>query len=256
MTPPTLSVVLATYNEAANLARCLQSIQAIANEIIVVDGSSTDTTRDIAQSFNAKVTKTSNKPNFHINKQMAISKAKSDWILQLDADEVIPQKLRTEIKSVIRSDSPQDAFWIKRQNFFLGRFLTKGGQFPDPVIRLFRRGRARLPQKDVHEQLQVDGDIGWLTTPMQHFTAPTFARYLTNANRYTSFTAAKHQQLHLPVNLASVANHLFLKPITTFFLIYFRHKGFVDGFPGFVFALFSALHHPIAFMKYWELKHA
>lgn len=248
-----ISVVLATYNEEKNIKRCLESIKDIASEIIIVDGSSTDNTREISERLGAKVFKTTNKPNFHINKQMAIDKAMGDWILQLDADEVITPALSKEIIDIINSNPEENAFWIKRKNYFLGTFLKKGGQYPDPAIRLFRRGKARLPQKDVHEYLSVEGKIGTLSEPMEHYYAPTFERYLINSNRYTSFSAKQYQENSLPLNIFNSVNYLLIKPIYTFLLIYIRHKGFVDGFPGFVFALFSGLHHATSYMKYWEL---
>ena len=100
-----LSVVLATHNEEKNLAACLDSIKDIADEIIVVDGSSKDKTVDIAKKFGAKIKVTTNKPIFHINKQMAIDMATKDWILQLDADERVSEELRKEILSTINNRS-------------------------------------------------------------------------------------------------------------------------------------------------------
>ena len=248
-----LSVVLATYNEEANIGKCLAAVKNLADEIIIVDGSSTDKTREIATDHGAKVFKTANKPNFHINKQIAIDKAKNDWVLQLDADEIIPPKLAKEIQTTIEKNQTSDAYWIKRQNFFLGTFLKKGGQYPDPVIRLFKKGRAYLPQKDVHEQMVVKGELGTLENPMQHYTAPTFERYLTNANRYTSFTAAQLKKAKVKVNFFNSINYIIIKPTYTFLKLFVRHRGYVDGYPGFVFALFSGIHHSLAYLKYWEM---
>src|SRR3989344_5294181 len=142
----TLSVVLAVYNEENNLAACLDSIKDIADEIVAVDGSSKDKTVDIAKKFGAKVKVTTNKPIFHINKQMAIDMATSDWILQLDADERVTPELAKEIKSIVNNQSSiindVNGYWIPRKNWFLGRFLMKGGQYPDYTLRLYRRGRG------------------------------------------------------------------------------------------------------------------
>ncbi|KKU64800.1 MAG: Glycosyl transferase family 2, partial [Candidatus Amesbacteria bacterium GW2011_GWA1_47_16] len=152
MKKPKLSVVMATFNEESNLARCLESVKAIADEIVIVDGESTDKTVGIAKKFKAKVMITGNPINFHINKNKAIDAAKGEWILQLDADEVVSPELSGEILSVIRGKSELNGYWINRKNWFLDRFLTKGGQYPDPTLRLYRRGFGRLPEKDVHEQ--------------------------------------------------------------------------------------------------------
>jgi glycosyltransferase involved in cell wall biosynthesis len=248
-----LSVVLATHNEAENLARCLDSVKGVADEIIIVDGESTDDTVTIAKTLGAKVIRTTNKPIFHINKQMAIDAAKGDWILQLDADEVVDEEMKQEIKQVLQQKQPYQAFWLKRKNYFLGRFLTKGGQYPDPVIRLFKRDKARLPQESVHEQMLVDGEIGHLSGHLLHYNAPTFARYITNANRYTSLTANEWASQKVALSLTHDWYYLGVKPMITFITLYVRHRGYVDGFPGFVFALFSGLHHAIAYMKLGDI---
>ena len=128
----TLSVVLAVFNEEKNLAACLESFKDIADEIVIVDGTSTDKTVEIAKKFGARVKVTTNKPNFHINKQMAIDMAKSDWILQMDADEHVSEEMKKEIRDILENDSKEyNGYWMPRKNWFLGRFLLKGGQYPD-----------------------------------------------------------------------------------------------------------------------------
>ncbi|MFZ5845009.1 MAG: glycosyltransferase family 2 protein, partial [Patescibacteria group bacterium] len=153
-----LSIALATYNEAANLASCLDSVATWTNEIVVVDGSSTDQTVAIAKKYGARIIVTDNPPIFHINKQKAVEACRGDWILQLDADEVVTPELVREIKSEIRNQkSEYNGYYFPRKNFFLGHWLRKGGQYPDYVIRLFRKGKGWFPQKSVHEQIVVDG---------------------------------------------------------------------------------------------------
>lgn len=258
-----ISVAIATYNEEENIGVCLEAVKDWVDEIIVVDGSSTDKTVEIAEKYGAKVVITTNKPMFHINKQMAIDKTKGNWILQLDADEIVGEELKKEILAIARCplpesrqatlrESPSVAYYLPRKNFFLGHWLRKGGQYPDYVIRFFKRGQAYLPCQSVHEQMKVKGRIGYLKGHLLHYSVPTFSRYLTNANRYTSLTAQEMAQQKISINLLSISYYLLAKPLWTFLSIYFRHKGFYDGFPGFVFALFSGLHHPLAFMKYWE----
>src|SRR3990167_10027943 len=168
-----LSVVLATHNEAQNLARCLTSVKHLATEIIIVDGQSTDDTVDIAKRFNAKIINTTNKTNFHINKQMGLDAATKTWILQLDADEEVSPQLAEDIRRVITSPTPpvvQPAgttqklfarhqqliekrdgqfyhagqpiagYFIPRKNMFLGRGMRYAGMYPDGVIRLVKKG--------------------------------------------------------------------------------------------------------------------
>lgn len=247
-----VSVALATFNEEENIGRCFESVRQLADELVVVDGSSTDRTVEIAKKFGAKVTVTDNPPMFHINKQKAIDACGGVWILQLDADEVITEELKREMWEIAKEGSNFAAFWIKRKNYFLGRWLKKGGQYPDPVIRFFKKGKARLPCKSVHEQMVVEGKTGWLKHEMLHFSVPTFLRYLTNSNRYTTLTAMEFKERKLSMNLFTTIIYIIVVPLKTFFNIYFYHKGFLDGFPGFVFALFSGLHFPISYIKYWE----
>ena len=254
-----ISVVLATYNEEKNIEQCLSSVKSFADEIIVVDGSSKDKTRDIAKSMGAKVIKTTNKKNFHINKQMAMDAAKGDLVLQLDADEAVDDDLIKFIKKIEKQlkdkkDPKQVAWWVKRKNLFCGRWLRKGGQYPDPVIRLYVNGKAFLPQKDVHEQMVVEGEIGTADGHLWHYSYPKFSDYIRKFNTYTSFKAQQLYDAGLKLNPLTFINYVFIKSTYTFLKIYLRHKGFVDGWQGFVFALFSGLHHSIAYIKFWELK--
>lgn len=251
-----ISVAIATFNEERCLKECLGSVKELADEIVVVDGSSTDRTVEIAKSFGAKVILTDNKPIFHLNKQQAIDECKGEWILQLDADEIIPKELADEIRETIEDDSNLEyvGYWIRRRKMFLGRWIKKGGQYPDPVIRLFKKGKARLPCKGVHEQMEVDGEVGWLENPMIHLPTTNFSVYITKDNRYSTLTALEMKDKKIRLNGFSMINYMFLKPFKTFLSIYFRHRGFLDGFPGFVFAFYSGLHQMTAFVKYWEME--
>lgn len=250
---------MATFNEEANLEQCLKSVKEFADEIIVVDGSSTDETRELAKKLGARVIKTTNKPNFHINKQMAIDEAKGDLVLQLDADEVVDRELAKFIisehkKRVGQKDTVQPvAWWLNRKNFFLGTFLKKGGQYPDPVIRLFVRGKARLPQKDVHEQMVVDGEIGIASGHLIHYSNPSFADYLRKFNTYTSFKAQQLYDDGVKITFVNTFKYLCWLPKITFLKLFFRHRGYVDGVPGFVFAVMSGLHHTFSYLKLWEI---
>ena len=258
-----ISVVLATYNEAQNLERCLTAVKKWAGEIIVVDGQSTDGTPELAEKLGARVINTSNKLMFHINKQMAMDQARGQLILQLDADEVVDPELAKFIKKIDErldqlspiqiTQLPIKAWYLKRQNLFLGKFLTKGGQYPDPVIRLYVNGYARLPQKDVHEQMTVTGQIGWAQGHLIHYANPSFNDYLRKFNTYTSLRANQWHQEHIQITWFNNLKYLLLKPIITFSSLFFRHKGLVDGWPGLVFAVMSGSHFMIAYLKLWEI---
>jgi glycosyltransferase involved in cell wall biosynthesis len=284
-----ISVVLATKNEEGNIKACLESVKDLADEIIVFDEASSDKTVEIAEKYGATVTNYVHKTNFHETKQKAIDAAKCDWILQLDADERVTQKLKREIKEVVQmsykellSRTPETekqkqlferhqhliekrdgslgkktgevvAFFIPRLNFFLGAPLRHAGVYPDGVIRLFERGKARLPGKSVHELMEVDGEVGWLFNDLEHHESPTFSRYLVRANRYTTLTAEEFKEKSVSTNLITFFHYSFFKPLFVFVKLYFLHKGFSDGMRGFVWSAFSALHYPIAYFKYWQM---
>lgn len=280
-----LSVVLATYNEEANLGDCLESVKDLASEIIIVDGTSTDKTVEIAKSFGAKVLVTQNHPIFHINKQKAISMATKDWILQLDADERVTPELADEIRTVISlsdkdlekyEDNLPDqrlflrhqqlleqrdgrigntsgqyvAFFVPRLNYFLGKYLRYGGVYPDGVIRLIKKGKAYLPAKDVHEQMVVDGRVGWLQHPLYHKDSPNFSRYLKRNSRYIDLIAQQLADDQTAKNLKTHLDYLFFKPLSWLLMTQIRHKGLLDGPRGFIFSFFSALRFPRAFLRY------
>lgn len=284
-----LSIALATRNEEENLARCLESVKGIAGEIVIADAHSSDRTREIAESFGAKIILVAHDPMFHKNKQHAIDACHGDWVLMLDADEVLSPELETEIRSLIERNQPPvisssnlrlfmrhaevaakknavqysvetektaDAYFIPRLNYFLGGYLRHGGVYPDSVIRLFRFGKASWPCRTVHEQMAVKGTVGFLSGSLIHYSDPTLARYWKRANRYTSETAVLMRKRNHPTGFLQFFNYLFWRPMSRFLLLYIRHKGFLDGFSGFFWALFSALHDPIAYLKYLELRRA
>lgn len=250
-----LSVVLATFNEEKNISDCLDSIRNLADEIIVVDGSSTDKTVEIAKKYGAKVCITDNPSNFHINKQKAIDLATKDWILQLDADERVTLELTLEIKGKINNSA--SGYWVPRKNWFLGRFLMKGGQYPDYTLRLYKKGKGKLPQKDVHEQASVEGKVDYLLEPLLHYSYKNFSSYLNKWNKYTDFIATqineKLKNKNLLVKIGYMIGYLLIKPVHWFLTTYIRHKGFMDSGPGFIFSLFSSLRFPVAYLKYLKI---
>ena len=284
-----ISVVLATRNEEENLAKCLISVKDIAAEIVVVDESSEDRTVEIAKNFGAKVTVVEHTPIFHKTKQRALALAESEWILQLDADEIVTKPLAEEIMKV--TSMTQDelknyedtvfknklfarhqklleerdgkigditgeyvAFFIPRLNYFLGKYLRYGGVYPDGVIRLVRHGKAFFPAKSVHEQIMVEGRVGWLKNDLIHMADPTFKRYLTRNSRYIDLLAADLKMEKTGKNLGQFLNYYLLRPIWWFFLTQIRHKGILDGWQGIVFSFFSALRFPRAYHRYLKLK--
>lgn len=280
-----LSLCLATHNEEANLAACLESVKGLVDEMVIVDGSSTDKTVEIAKKYGARVVITENRSMFHINKQKALDMAQGEWILQLDADERISPELAAEIKGVIgmpkkkleeyennlpakklflrhqeiiekvqgkvgKKSGEYAAFFLPRLNYFLGTYLRHGGIYPDGAIRLVKKGKAHFPCKDVHEVMEVDGKVGWLQNPLLHYDSPTFKRYLVRNNRYVDMMVREFKEKKLPKNLMNFINFLLYKPLAWFLSTQIRHKGILDGWQGIVFSFFSALRFPRAYIRY------
>lgn len=282
---PKISAALATHNEEKNIAGCLESIEGLVDEIIIVDGNSSDKTPEIAKSFGAKVIRIPNDPMFHSMKQKAFDLTSGDWVLYLDADERVSGKLREEIRKVTVLDNTRMeeyqnqlknkdlflrhqkileqrdgqigqveggyvAFFFPRANYFLGRYLHYGGVYPDGVIRLFKKGKAYLPCKDVHEQLVVDGRVGWFQNELLHLSDPNFGGYLQKNSRYINLIADELKRNKVGKNPWQLFNFFFVKPFWWFLLTQVRHKGILDGLPGIIFSFFSALRFPRAYWRY------
>jgi glycosyltransferase involved in cell wall biosynthesis len=276
-----LSVVLATRNEEENIKRCLESVKDIADEIIIFDEHSTDKTREIAEGLGAKVFLEEHHDIFHVTKQKALEKASGEWILQLDADEVVTPELEKEITNVISGQSTVNrgkakqklferhqelieqrdgpigkltgeivGYFIPRRNMFLGKPLIHAGVYPDGVIRLVKNGFARFPQKSVHEQITLDGRVGWLNGDLLHYDSPTLKRYFSRLNRYTDLHAEELKERKVSKGIIGFIDYVLVKPLITFVKLYFRHLGFLDGVNGFLWSLFSSWHFPIAYFKY------
>jgi glycosyltransferase involved in cell wall biosynthesis len=256
----TLSVVIITHNEEANLARTLESVKALVSdgkgEIIVVDSGSTDRTLAIAKSFGAKAFVEEWK-GYAAQKNSAIDKATGDWILSLDADEEVSDGLREEIEEICRGPAEdgfgsEGGYWLKRQNQFLGRCLRHGGFWPDPKLRMFRRGMGRVENRAVHETFQVTGRLGTLYYPLIHHSYPTLSDYIDHMNRYSSLGAEMVVAKANGKVRFSVVN-VVLRPLATFVYNYFFRLGFLDGREGLLLHLYHAVYVSWKYAKAWEL---
>lgn len=247
-----LSVALAVKNEETNLNACLRAIGDMADEIVVVDGGSQDKTVAVARQLRATVIETDNPLIFHINKQKALDACHGSWILQLDADEIVTPELKKEILKAVTMKL--NGYAIPRKNFFLDHWLRKGGQYPDYVVRLVRRGHAYFPCKSVHEQIVVDGEVGYLKEPLLHYSYKNISEYWRKADTYITLTAHELLDAHTPIGFGQCIIYMVVKPIQTFFSLFIRHKGFVDGIWGFMFALFSSVHFSLAYQKLKKLQ--
>jgi glycosyltransferase involved in cell wall biosynthesis len=238
--PKTLSVVLITLNEAANLPRTLESV-SWAQEIVVVDSGSKDATLEIARMAGARVFEEPWK-GFSAQKNSAIAHATNDWVLSLDADEELSPELAREIQTLLAGEPGFSAYRIPRLNHFLGRPLRHGGYWPDPKLRLFRSGAARFAERPVHEKMETAGPVGTLKSPLLHQCYPTLEDYIEHMNRYSTVAA---QMLvdsgRAPRSLPSLAWSALLNPAATFIYNYVVRLGFLDGREG----LLQHLNHSV-----------
>ena len=241
-----LSVVIITFNEEANLARTLASV-AWADEIIVLDSGSTDRTREVAESFHAKLFAEPWK-GFAAQKNSALTKASVDWILSLDADEEVEPALAEEIRSVLAANPSVAGFRIPRKNFFLGRWIKHGGFYPDPKLRLFRRGAGEFDDRLVHEDVKLKGDTLSLQNHLLHHAYPTLESYLEHMNRYSSL--GSEMAISKQPRGFSLTD-IVVRPRLTFFYNYFLRLGFLDGREGLLLHLYHAQYVSWKYAKAW-----
>jgi glycosyltransferase involved in cell wall biosynthesis len=249
----TLSVVLITQDEEVNLPRTLASVAPLVRdgrgEIVIVDSGSTDRTLEIARSFGAKIFRESWK-GFAAQKNSAMGKASGDWVLQLDADETLEADLATEISDALNSNPGVDGFSIPRKNFFLGRWIRHGGFYPDPKLRLIRRGAGRFEEYGAHPTIKVSGPTGRFRHALLHNAYPTLRGYIDHMNSYSSSGAEVARERGY--DKFTVANIVF-RPLLTFVYNYFFRLGFLDGREGLLLHLYHAVYVSWKYAKAWEL---
>jgi glycosyltransferase involved in cell wall biosynthesis len=242
-----LSVIILTFNEEANIRECLESIRW-AHEKLVVDSQSTDRTVAIAHECGATVL---NIPweGYGGTKNRALERTTGDWILWLDADERVPDELGAEIRGILSNEGNHfQAFTVARRAWFLGKWIRHAGWYPGRVVRLFRKGSGRFTEPSVHEGLVVEGAIGSLQHDLIHLTDPNLNHYIQKLNRYTSLAAEDLQKKGKRFSFLDLLVH----PLFTFFKMYILNQGFRDGIHGFILCILSACYVFVKYAKLWE----
>ena len=252
-----LSVAIVTLNEEENLARTLASV-SWAQEIIVVDSGSTDRTVEIARSFGARVFERP-WPGFAAQKNFAIAQCQGAWILSLDADEELTTELQTQSRTLLPSNPPTDAYFLRRRNLFLGKWIRRGGFYPDPKLRLFRRAAAsfdttpKFEERPVHETITFDGAADTLDYDIIHHAYPTLSTYIEHMDRYSNLGAdILVERGRISRSLFSFLLNVFLIPQITFNWNYFIRFGFLDGREGLLLHLYHATYTSWKYAKAWE----
>jgi glycosyltransferase involved in cell wall biosynthesis len=247
----TLSVCVITLNEEANIARTLESVRAIANEMIVVDSGSTDRTVALAREHGAKIFVEPWK-GFAAQKNSALAKAAGDWILSLDADEEVSPELAASIRDLLTGPAPPEfaGYTMNRRNMYLKRWLKHSGYYPDPKLRLIKRGAAEFELRAVHEDMKMAGPLGHLHGDMIHWAYPTLESFIEHANRYSSLGA--HMEVEKgPAGFSFI--NIVLRPMVRFLYSYFFRLGFLDGREGLLVLMTHASYVSWKYAKAWEL---
>jgi len=253
----TISIAMIAMNEEANLPRTLESVRW-ADEIVIVDSGSTDRTIEIAHSFGAK-TAFNAIIGHGEQKNVALDLCTSEWILLLDADEVLSAELQNEIRQLLACEDGSEpefgAYWIPRLNLVFGRWVRHGGFYPDRKLRMFKRGSARLSEGvGPHSTPQFQGPKGRLKHDMLHYAYPSLTIYLEHMNRYSSEIAKLlHKRGRTSNSLAAFLWNGVANPAATFVYNYFFRLGFLDGREGLLLHLNHSVYIHWKFIKAWRL---
>jgi glycosyltransferase involved in cell wall biosynthesis len=270
-----VSVIVPIRNEAANLARCLGSVQW-ADEILVVDSQSTDDSARIAQQHGARVEQFSFNGNWPKKKNWALENLpfKNEWVFILDADEVLPPEAEKEFAGAIANAGQISGYWINRRFFFLGRWL-RHAYYPNWNLRLFRHSLGRyekltdLPtdsgDNEVHEHVVVQGPTARLRCEMDHYAFPSVDVFIEKHNRYANWEARvaavgknnpslAHEHVDLKRSLKTLGRRLPFRPLLRFLYIYIWQKGFLDGRAGYYFARLHATYEFLIVAKTYEYR--
>jgi glycosyltransferase involved in cell wall biosynthesis len=242
-----LSVALIASNEESNIAKCLESLSGIADEIILVHNDCVDKTVEIARGYGVKCFE--EKWHGHRDqKNIALSKAKKSWVLCLDADERLSPALLASIQILLQRNSKNEAdgFAFNRRSFFLGRWIRHGDWYPDRKVRLIKNGRGTWKGSREHDKLHVQGTVDELDGDLLHFSYPSMNSFITKIVYFSDI----YLQRQLDAQSKWRLSHVLFRPIWRFIRAYFIRFGFLDGFPGLFIAVSTAF---AAFFKHSRL---
>lgn len=241
---PRLSVIVIAKNEAANIGACLDSV-AFADERIVIDDNSSDDTRAIAEAKGARVILRA-MDGFGAQKNFALAQASGEWVFSIDADERVTPALAAEIVQAI-GQGAADGYQVPRLSSFCGRQMRHSGWYPDYVLRLFKRDKARFSDDAVHERVVCDGKVARLTHDLLHAPVLRLEDALSRMDRYSTANAAMTVARGQRVSFSSGITH----GLWSFLRTYILRGGFLDGREGFLLAVANAEGTYYRYMKAW-----
>jgi len=243
-----ISAVIITKNEEERITPTLQGLHWV-DEIVVVDAHSQDRTRELCRKYTDKVYVRKWK-GYVEQKNYALQLASHEWVLSLDADERVSEELRAEIEKLRKEGMGCDGYYIPRKVFYLGRWIKHCGWYPDYKMRLFKKSRARWVGGSVHESCLVEGKVGYLCSPLLHFTYRNISEHLSRNNLYAELSAwDKFRQ----GERASIVKMVFF-PFATFIKTYLIKLGFWEGVAGLIISVISASYVFLKYAKLWEME--
>jgi glycosyltransferase involved in cell wall biosynthesis len=243
-----VSVIILARNEGNVIDRCIRSAE-FAHEIIVVDSGSTDDTREVAKSLGARVVSHPWPGDFSVQRSFADTLATHDWVMHIDADERVSTELAAEIQDFFHSGSHQQYVMCKipMKEYLLGKWIEHGGFYPQYKHRLLKRGSGRWVGR-VHEKFVPEGEVKTLNNPLLHDSYRDIQIFIDKINRYSSMDAEEIFKSGKKFSLF----RLFFMPAERFFGRFIKHRGYKDGFHGFVLAALIGLNYFLRYLKLWE----
>jgi glycosyltransferase involved in cell wall biosynthesis len=251
-----VSAVISVYNEEKNIARCLKSL-SFADEIVVVDNSSTDKTTEVAKQYTTKVfTQKNNPAEIDLQKNFGFEKATNEWILSIDADEEVSKTLAEEITRVLKNHQSSiinhqsvAGYWIPRKNIIFGKFIENTGWYPDPQLRLFEKGKGKYVKAHVHEAIKLEGESAYLKEFLIHHHYETIMQFI---RRTVDIYAPNEAKDYLEKGYQFSYFDAIRFPLNEFISRFFARKGYKDGFHGLMLSLLMAFYHFLIFAYLWE----
>jgi glycosyltransferase involved in cell wall biosynthesis len=242
-----LSVGIITFNEEKRIGRTLEAIKDIADEVVVVDSGSTDGTEEICRKYGAKFYPESWK-GYGLQKNSVIDKCTKDWILLIDADEVVSESLKERILQIVKANE-KAVYEINFTSVCFGKKIKHGGWSGSYRIRLFSKESGKYNDNMVHEEFITNFDIKKLKEDIHHYSYEDLADYLSKFNRYTSEGAKEYYKRGKKAGVFGIA----FNPIFKFIRMYFFRLGFLDGLEGLLLAVLSANYTMVKYYKLLEL---
>ncbi|MEW6075713.1 MAG: glycosyltransferase family 2 protein [Candidatus Omnitrophota bacterium] len=244
-----VSAVILTKNEEKSVRRALESVRW-ADEIIIVDDESTDATLEICREYTDKIF-VKKLADFSEQREYAISKASSEWVLFLDADDEISPPLQEEIRRVLAEEKEYNGFMLPRISSYLGKWITYCG-WRSPLLLLFRKNKARIDGRLIHEKILIDGKVGLLKNMVYHYSYDDLSEHIVKLDFYTRLEAEELWKRGIRLKGFDFVLYFFAKPVFIFLRKYFGYQGYREGVRGFLISVTNALVVLLSYAKLWE----